>query len=235
MSPISLTCPALTGGAFPRWYDVAHDNREAAKTPSRRRTVPSTPIARLQSVRCRRSNHARPRLHAPNASQAHPRRACDCTQRDRQHDCGRSYQDYGCRSAVAGRRGQIRATWRLNVARNIRLSATLSARASKVAGSCSRGLSQRRDAPRGPSSDSCVHSYAPVIVTYAPEIITAIRCIVFRTLENGTCVWNFSPAEMQIYFASMGAILGQKHRTYLDLRGLARIPSGRTKGEWRAR
>ena len=46
MTPISLTCPALTGGAFPRWYDVAHDNREAAKTPSRRRTVPSTPIAR---------------------------------------------------------------------------------------------------------------------------------------------------------------------------------------------
>ena len=197
MSPISLTCPALTGGAFPRWYDVAHDNREGAKTPSRRRAVPSTPIARLQSVRCHRSHHARPRLHAPNASQAHPRRACDCTQRDRQHDCGRSYQDYGCRSAVAGRRGQIRATWRLNVARNIRLSATLSARASKVAGSCSRGLSQRRDAPRGPSSDSCaIHNYASVMVT-------AILYIVLRppTLQNGTCVWNFSPAAMQIYFA----------------------------------
>jgi hypothetical protein len=45
--------------------DVAHNHRDAAKTSSRRRTAPSTPIARLQSVRCHRSNHARPRLHAP--------------------------------------------------------------------------------------------------------------------------------------------------------------------------
>ena len=56
MTSTSLTCPALTGGAFPRCYDVAHNHREAAKTSSRRRTAPSTPIAGLQSVRCHRSN-----------------------------------------------------------------------------------------------------------------------------------------------------------------------------------
>jgi hypothetical protein len=58
-------------------------------------------------------------------------------------------------------------------------------------------LSQRRDAPRGPSSDSCaIHNYASVIVT-------AILYVVLRppTLQNGTCIWNFSPAAMQIYFA----------------------------------
>src|SRR6266481_5723596 len=68
--------------------------------------------------------------------------------------------------------------WRLNASRNISLSATLSARASKVAGSCSRGLSQRRDAPRGPSSDSCaIHNYPSVIVT-------AILYVVLRTASN---------------------------------------------------
>jgi len=63
MSPISLTCPALTGGAFPRWYDVAHDNREAAKTPSRRRTVRA-----LRLLRCNPFGAAKQsctsRLHA---------------------------------------------------------------------------------------------------------------------------------------------------------------------------
>ena len=97
-------------GLSPVAYDGAHNHREVAKTSSRRRTEPSTPTARLQSVRCHRSNHARPRLHAPNARQPHPRRACNCTERDRQGDCGRPYQDHGCRPAVAGRRGQIRAT-----------------------------------------------------------------------------------------------------------------------------
>src|SRR5713101_3355289 len=91
-------------------YDVAYNHHEAAKTSSRRRTAPSTPIACLQSVRCHRSNHARPRLHPSNIRQARPRRACNCTERDRQGDRGRHYQDHGCRPAVAGRRGQIRAT-----------------------------------------------------------------------------------------------------------------------------
>jgi hypothetical protein len=101
-------------------YDVAYNHHEAAKTSSRRRTAPSTPIACLQSVRCHRSNHARPRLHAPNARQARPRRACNCTERDRQGDCGRPYQDHGCRPAVAGKRGQIRATEALRTCPKVR-------------------------------------------------------------------------------------------------------------------
>jgi hypothetical protein len=39
----------------------------------------------------------------PNARQARPRRACNCTERDRQGDCGRPYHDHGCRPEGARR------------------------------------------------------------------------------------------------------------------------------------
>jgi hypothetical protein len=60
-----------------RWSIGATNGGAPSKTSTRRGTAPGTPIARQQSVRCPRSNHAHPLLHTPHANRPLPRWACN--------------------------------------------------------------------------------------------------------------------------------------------------------------